>query len=201
MNLMQESYLGNTLQAWLIALSIFIVIFVILKIIQAVAVRKLSRLALSTDTQVDDLLVSMLKQTKLFILLIASAYLATLTITLKPSVSDLWEKIVILALILQAGFWASAGIAFAIGNAVKNVLKKICQARQPLPFWDCRPFCSLDRCSASGPGQPRCQYYRPVAGSGHRRRCGGFLRCKTSWAICWPLSPSFWTNPLSSAIS
>lgn len=134
MNIMQESYLGNTLQAWLIALSIFIVIFVILKIIQAVAVRKLSRLALSTDTPVDDLLVSMLKQTKFFILLIASAYLATLTITLKPSISDLWEKIVILALILQAGFWASAGIAFAIGNAVKKRSEEDLSSKTTITF-------------------------------------------------------------------
>ncbi len=120
MNLMKDVYWGNMVQDWLIALSIFIIIFIVLKIIQTAAVRKLSRLALSTDTQVDDLLVSMLKQTKFFILLIASAYIATLTITFKPSINGLWEKIVILALILQAGFWASAGIAFVIGNVVKK---------------------------------------------------------------------------------
>ena len=120
MNFMQESYLGNTLQAWLIALSILIVVFIILKLIQAVAVRKLSRLAVSTSNQIDDLLVGLLKRTKGFILIIAAAYLASLTITLKPSVGQLWQKVVILALILQAGFWASSAIAFAIGNIIKK---------------------------------------------------------------------------------
>lgn len=134
MNLMKEIYLGNTLQDWLIALSILIVIFVVLKIVQTVAVRKLSRLALSTDTQIDDLLVSMLKQTKFFILLIASAYLATLTITLKPSISELWEKIVILALILQSGFWAGAGISFTLGNIIRKRSEEDISSKTTITF-------------------------------------------------------------------
>ena len=101
MDLLQRVYMGNTLQSWLIAVCILIVVFTVLKIIQRVAIHKLSKLAAATDNQIDDLLVDMLKNTKFFILLVASAYVASYAITLKPSIAVLWQKAVILILILQ----------------------------------------------------------------------------------------------------
>jgi small-conductance mechanosensitive channel len=120
MDLLKESYFGNTLQIWLRALLTFFLIFALLKIIQSIVTRKLSKVAVTTENQIDDLFVSMIKQTKIFILLIASAYLASLTVTLKPSIDQVWQKIVILALILQAGFWISAGISFSLGNVIRK---------------------------------------------------------------------------------
>ncbi|MBN1365653.1 MAG: mechanosensitive ion channel family protein [Syntrophaceae bacterium] len=120
MDLLQEFYLGNKLQNWLLFLCTLIVAFTILKIIQTVAIRRLSALAASTANQIDDLLISMLKQTKFFILLVASAYLASHVITLKPSVEILWEKAVILILIVQVGLWVSAGITFWLDQTLKK---------------------------------------------------------------------------------
>ena len=69
MGFLEKVYLGNTLQNWLVALCIMVVAFSVLKIIHRVAISKLSKLAATTDTQIDDLLVGMLKQTKFLILL------------------------------------------------------------------------------------------------------------------------------------
>jgi small-conductance mechanosensitive channel len=113
-------YLGNTLQNWLIAVCILIVVFVVLKIIQRVAIHKLSKLAATTDNQLDDLLVDMLKNTKFFILLVASAYLASYAITLKPAIAALWQKAFLLILILQGGLWASAGVSFWLGRTIQK---------------------------------------------------------------------------------
>ncbi len=124
MDLLESVYLGNTLQDWLIAACILIVIFAVLKIIQRVAISKLSKLAVKTDNQIDDLLVSMLKQTKFIILLVASAYVASHAISIKPSLAALWQKAVILILIVQGGLWAGAGISFGMKQTISRRMEQ-----------------------------------------------------------------------------
>lgn len=118
MGFLEKVYLGNTVQNWLIALVILLVAFTVLKIIQRLVISRLSKLAAATDNQIDDLLVSMLKQTKFFILLVASAYVATQAITIKPSLAVLWQKVFILILIVQGGLWAGVGISFGLQRTV-----------------------------------------------------------------------------------
>lgn len=121
---LEKVYLGNTLQNWLVALCMMVVAFAILKTIHRVAISRLSKLAATTETQIDDLLVCMLKQTKWLILLIASAYMASYAITLRPSIMALWQKAVVLILILQGGLWASAGISFALGRTLQKQMDR-----------------------------------------------------------------------------
>ncbi len=120
MNILNQIYLGNTLYNWLVAVCILAAFFVTLKIIQRVVISRLSKLAAKTDTPIDDLLVSMLKQTKLIILFIASAYVASNAVTLKPSIAALLQKAVILILIIQAGIWASAAVSFWLQRTIEK---------------------------------------------------------------------------------
>ncbi len=120
MGLMEKVYLGNTLQNWIIGVCVLMGVFGVLKILQRVAIRRLSKLAAATDNQIDDLVVSMLKQTKFLILLVASAYVASQVITIKPSIEAVWQKIVVLIVIIQFGLWASAGVSFALGRAIEK---------------------------------------------------------------------------------
>jgi small-conductance mechanosensitive channel len=120
MEFLETIYMGNTLQNWLIAICILIAVFTSLKIIQRIVIGRLSKLAAATDNQIDDLLIDMLKNTKFFILLVASAYLASYAITLKPSIMALWHKVVVLLLIIQGGLWASAGISFWLGLTIQK---------------------------------------------------------------------------------
>jgi small-conductance mechanosensitive channel len=117
---LEKVYLGNTLWSWSIAVCIFMFVLAVLNIVQRLAIRKLSKLAAATDNQVDDLLVNILKQTKFIALLLASAFAASFAITLKPSIVALWQKAVILILIVQGGLWAGAGISFAVNTAVQR---------------------------------------------------------------------------------
>jgi len=153
MDLLQRVYMGNTLQSWLIAVCILIILFTILKITQSLVIHRLSKLAKLTVNQFDDLLVEVLKQTKFFILLVASAYLASYAITLKPSIAALWQKAVILILIVQGGLWASAGISFWLGRTIQ---KRI-----------------VDYCAAFDSGQSWCQHNRFGRRVRHRWNSGG----------------------------
>ncbi|MRR15497.1 MAG: mechanosensitive ion channel family protein [Deltaproteobacteria bacterium] len=120
MDILSNVFLGNMLQDWLIAIGILIVVFAVLKVIQRTVIRKLERLAASTENQIDDLLVSMLKQTKFLILLVASAYVASHAVMLKPSIAAVWQKVVILILIVQGGLWAGAGISFGLKRMISK---------------------------------------------------------------------------------
>ncbi|MFA5284081.1 MAG: hypothetical protein WC347_00655 [Smithellaceae bacterium] len=91
MEFLAEVYLGNTLQNWLIALCILVGVFAVLKVIQRIVISRLSKLAEATDNRIDDLIVSMLRQTKFLILLLASAYVASQAIILKPAIAALWQ--------------------------------------------------------------------------------------------------------------
>jgi small-conductance mechanosensitive channel len=122
MNILDIIYFGNSLQSWLVALCILLGVFFLLKIIQRKVISRLSGPARETDNQFDDLLISMLKKTKFFILLIASAYLASRVVVLEPSVESLWQKAVVLLLIIQGGLWAGAGIKFLIGRVLQKKL-------------------------------------------------------------------------------
>lgn len=134
MHVLSEIYLGNTLQNWLIAVSVLVVTFSVLKAIQRVAISKLSKLAAATDNQIDDLIVNMLKQTKFLILLVASAYVASYAITIKPSIAAVWQKAVILILIVQGGLWAGAGVTFWLGRATQKGMDRDAASATTITF-------------------------------------------------------------------
>lgn len=131
---LEEVYLGNTLQSWLIAAGVLIAVFTFLKIIQKAAIYKLGKVAAVTDNQVDDLIVHMLGQTKFIILLAASAYVASSAIVLKPSIYALWQKAIVLILILQGGLWAGAGISFVLGRAVQKKMDQDTSSATTITF-------------------------------------------------------------------
>ena len=134
MDFLHEVFWGNTLQNWLIAAGILVAVLTSLKIIQKFSIYKLGKLAAKTDNQVDDLIVHMLGQTKFLILLAASAYIASSAIILKPSVSALLQKAIVLILILQGGLWAGAGISFVLGRAVQKKMDQDSSSATTITF-------------------------------------------------------------------
>lgn len=134
MEFLEKVYLGNILQDWLIAFCILIVVFAVLKIIQRLVISRLSRLAAATATQIDDLMVSMLRQTKILTLLVTSAYVASYAITLKSSVATLWHEAVILILIVQGGLWISAGVSFALGRTIQAGMERDASSATTITF-------------------------------------------------------------------
>jgi small-conductance mechanosensitive channel len=124
MDLLESVYLGNKVKDWLIAAGVLIAVLTFLKIIQKAAIYKLGKVAALTDNQVDDLIVHMLRQTKFIILLAASAYIASSAIVLKPSIYTLWQKAIVLILILQGGLWAGTGISFGMKRTVSKRMEQ-----------------------------------------------------------------------------
>lgn len=120
MALLEGVYLGNTVQDWLIAVGILIGAFLLLSSVKRILISRLSRLAAITAHDFDDLLVAVLKNTKTFILFATSTYLATTILTLKPTLTGPGLKLLVLTLLLQGGFWVSAGITFWLEHSMQK---------------------------------------------------------------------------------
>lgn len=120
MALLEGTYLGNTVQDWLIAVGILIGAFLLLSSVKRILISRLSRLAAITAHDFDDLLVAVLKNTKTFILFATSTYLASTILTLKPTLTGPGLKLLVLTLLLQGGFWVSAGITFWLERSMQK---------------------------------------------------------------------------------
>ena len=134
MTFLDKIYLNNAIENWLIALIIAIVTFTILKVLQRLALKKLMKHTQKTQTEIDDLLVSILSNTKLVFLLIASVYVSTYALTLKPSLSALWQKIIILTFIVQAAFWGTSGVGFWLNRIVSKRMNGDTSAATTISF-------------------------------------------------------------------
>lgn len=114
------TYFGNTVQTWLIAFGVVFVTFVVLIVVQKIMIRRLSILAASTETQIDDLLLDILSGTKHFFLFIVSVYIGSNIFILTPHILKIWDKIFFVVVAIQVAFWASRGINFLISMNVKK---------------------------------------------------------------------------------
>ncbi len=130
----QEIYFGNSVKDWTIALSLILIVFFALKIVQKIAVAKLATLARKTENQIDDLLADTLAKTKIITLLAVAVYAGLNFLALKPGIVAFVQKIFIFVLILQVGFWAGAGINFWLGRAVKKRMSEDTSSATTISF-------------------------------------------------------------------
>lgn len=105
--LARELY-GNSVQAWLTALGVGLVILMALRVIQGVVVSRVQKLTTHTATKWDDIVVGALRKTKLWFLTIVAFVAGSTFVELVDSVESGLEKILVLAFLLQSGIWASA---------------------------------------------------------------------------------------------
>lgn len=124
MDFLNTSYFGNSLQDWLVAVCIFALSLVVLKAVLGLLISRLSHLADLTAHEYDDLLVAILKNTKLLALVACSSYFASTVIVLKPGLEAKAGKAVMLVLILQAGFWAGSGISFWLQRTMQRRMEQ-----------------------------------------------------------------------------
>lgn len=112
--LLNRMALGNSGAAWLRAAGIALVIGVGVRLVFWRIVVAAERWSRRTSTRVDDLVVAILKKTKLFFILAVAVWGGSLSLSLPESYSAaIWVAFRIAA-ILQAAIWANAALAHAL---------------------------------------------------------------------------------------
>lgn len=101
----QWTFLGNSLQACLIAVSIAAALTVAAKIVVYVVIRRLRKLAERTATRIDDLVLEVLEGTKLPLLAVLSLYAGVAGLELPDKVGAWLGTIAVFAALFQTGIW------------------------------------------------------------------------------------------------
>jgi small-conductance mechanosensitive channel len=121
---LDQQFLNNSIQDWLIAIVTAVLLLGGLKIIIAFVRRKLKKLAAKTKTGIDDLFLNILGRTKFFFLFVFALFVAGKLLDLPENIAPLLLTIFILALLLQSGIWGIGIINFITGRYKEEKLKK-----------------------------------------------------------------------------
>ena len=105
-----DTFYGNEVRSWLIALAVAAGVLMALWLVEQVFVVRMQRIAKKTETMIDDIVIGSLRKTKLLFLLVVAVFAGSLSLDLEPDVrSILWSGLMIAAFI-QVGVWVSTGL-------------------------------------------------------------------------------------------
>ena len=114
MDFLNQTYFGNTLQAWLISLISAIIITFVVWIIKYVFLRRLANITHRTRTSWDDVISKVLTQTRLLLMVILALYISLLPLKM-PETVDLWVgRIAFFTVLIQIAIWGNELIVASI---------------------------------------------------------------------------------------
>jgi small-conductance mechanosensitive channel len=109
---LDRTFAGNTITAWLWAIGTLAVIGLILWVVKVAVLRRLEGLARRTKTDIDDLILILLRRTRYMLLAWLAITVALRILTIGEDTRGLLRTIAILAFLLQLGIWANGLIEF-----------------------------------------------------------------------------------------
>lgn len=117
---LDEEFAGNPLRSWLYALTAFVAAVVVLSIVKRVASARLAKLAERTETDIDDLLVDLLRRTGKFFLVALGIFFAHHWLVLSAQFGDYLGRAIEIAMWIQAGLWGLGLVHFGIGRMIRG---------------------------------------------------------------------------------
>lgn len=120
MTLLEATYLGSPVAAWIGALAVAAGLFVALRLLKAAAHRRLARIAERTPTDLDDLALDLVARTRLFFLLLVALYVGSRFLVIPESIGGLVRAVTVVAFFLQVAFWGNGVIAFYVARVTQR---------------------------------------------------------------------------------
>ncbi len=107
---------NNTIQKYLIALAVFIISLIILKIIRTIIFYNLDRLAQKTKTDIDDTFIDIIKSVKPPFYFFLAIYLSTLPLAITSLTNKIFNTILII--------WVTYQVIIAVQILINYIIKK-----------------------------------------------------------------------------
>ena len=117
-------FYNNTLQAWLIALTVAAAAFIALRLVQRVVVGRLHAMAQRTNTEIDDLIADVIARTRFWFFAVISLWAGAQTVALPGRWAQLLHSLLILALLLQTAIWGNGLITFWLERYRRRTLQQ-----------------------------------------------------------------------------
>jgi small-conductance mechanosensitive channel len=122
MTMLDHAWYGNTVLDWGMALALALMLTLAFGFLKRLVTRRLARYARRTKTIVDDVAAEIFADTRTLALVIVSAYLASLTLTLPAPISQVLSRILVVTLLAQTAMWANRFITLWLAKYA--ILKK-----------------------------------------------------------------------------
>lgn len=113
-------YFGNSIQQWAIALAVTAGCFIALLAVKRFLARRLHAFAASTSTQIDDLVVELVRRTRPHMLLLLAMYPASFVLTVPDDTQAIIGTIARVLVLLQLGIWGSGAISHFFGRSLER---------------------------------------------------------------------------------
>lgn len=110
------TFYHNTVRAWLAATIALLVVGLALLLIRRLLVQRLGRVAEHTATSADDMVVDLIRRTRLFFILTAALAAASLFVELPTRARDIGRVLGTIALFVQLAIWGNGLISFWLKN-------------------------------------------------------------------------------------
>jgi len=110
-------YLGNSVRTWLIALGVAAAIFIVLRVLKALFLRKILKLSAKTATDVDDLVAELVRKIHFLFLFPLSLYFGSKILSLSDKSDHVLGQLMTIAVIVQGVIWGGVIFEYAIGRA------------------------------------------------------------------------------------
>jgi len=118
------TYLGNTVQTWIVAVAVALVVLVALRLFQGIVARRLSARAERTRIDLDDLAAELVRKTRFFFPLIVALYAGGQPLALPPTGDRVFRAVVVIGLLLQAALWGNTVISFWITRYMQKRMEE-----------------------------------------------------------------------------
>jgi len=119
MPFLETTYLGNSLKDWLVAVGGSAGLFIALIMVRRMAVGRLSRLAVATKRDLDNLVLAALQRTHAAFLLVIAAAIGARYLQLPDSIASGINVAFVLAIVLQIGIWANNAFSFWLSKTIE----------------------------------------------------------------------------------
>jgi small-conductance mechanosensitive channel len=113
-DLLGWSWQGNTVTQWLRAAAFFAVAAVVVWVIRWLVTRRLSSVAAHTATWVDDLLVDVVRRTKVWFIIVVALAVASPELVLRPAAATILNGVLIVGAMVQLAIWLNGVIKFSV---------------------------------------------------------------------------------------
>jgi small-conductance mechanosensitive channel len=118
MQILDSEFWGNSVQAWLTAMAIAVIVTLGLRIVVAVAIRRLRRISEHTTNIIDDVVVDVLSNTKPYFLLIVGLWAGTRFVALPANLLNVLRWLMAIVVVLQVATWANVAITAIIKGRI-----------------------------------------------------------------------------------
>lgn len=118
MDFLEWVFFYNSVEKWLIAVVVSLVTLLFLEVSKKIFVRKFTPFAEKTETQLDDLVLEVVKKTKFLCLVVVSLYVGSNFLSFPEVASRIIHSFAIIVILLQGALWGNQAIAFWITRTI-----------------------------------------------------------------------------------